>query len=167
MQLANRSAAAPLGQKGHGVRLHIDYAGPCIGKYFLVLVDSHSKCLEVYPVTTVTSAITIKKLRFIFAKHGLPDMLVSDNGSVFTSKEFADFMKHNGITHIKSSPYHPATNGLVERAIQIFKASGRRHSRNKVISLLIPLQIDPAVNYRQSPAELLLSRCIKLVATNR
>ena len=64
------------------VRLHIDYAGLCFGKYFLVLIDSHSKWLEVHPVTTATSAVTIEKLKFIFSTHGLPDMIVSDNGSV-------------------------------------------------------------------------------------
>ena len=96
------------------MRLHIDYAGPCFGKYFLILVNSHSKWLEVHPVNAATSAMTIEKLKFIFSTHGLPEMTISDNGSVFTSKEFADFMTYNGITHVKSSPYHPSTNGLAE-----------------------------------------------------
>ena len=55
---------------------------------FLVVIDSHSKWLEVHEVSTATSALTFQKLRTMFAMHGLPDTLVSDNGSVFTSKEF-------------------------------------------------------------------------------
>jgi transposase InsO family protein len=47
--------------------------------------------------------------------------IVSDNGSKFSSDEFATFMKCNGIKHFKSAPYHPATNGLAERFIQTFK----------------------------------------------
>ena len=48
-------------------------------------------------------------------------MLVTENGSVFTSEEFSTFIKQNGIRHVKLSPYHPASNGLVEQAIQTFK----------------------------------------------
>ena len=96
------------------MKLHIDHAGPCFGKYFLILVDSHSKWLEVHPVNASTSAVTIEKLKFIFSTYGLPEMIVLDNGLVFTSKEFADFMTYNGITHVKSSSYHPSTNGLTE-----------------------------------------------------
>ena len=56
-------------------------------------------------------------VHYIFATHDLPEMLVSDNGSVFTSAEFTDFTKQNGIQHMKSAPYHPASNGLAERAV--------------------------------------------------
>ena len=49
-------------------------------------------------------------------------MLVSDNVSVFTGVEFSEFVKHNGIWHVKSAPYHAASDGLAERAVQTFKA---------------------------------------------
>ena len=93
-------------------RLHIDYAGPLEGKMLLVVVDAHSKWLDVAVVTSATSSITIGKLQGMFATHGIPDIIVSDNGTVFTSDEFETFMKLNGIRHIKSAPYHPSTNGL-------------------------------------------------------
>ena len=66
-------------------RLHVDYAGPLMGHMFLVLVDAHSKWMEVKAVKAATSASTISQLRSIFATHGIPKLLVSDNGSVFTS----------------------------------------------------------------------------------
>ena len=89
-----------------------------MNKYFLLLVDAHSKWIEVRPVNNATSTITIDQLRSIFATHGLPEMLVTDNGTVFTSDEFNRFTKQNGIRHVRSAPYHPASNGLVERAVQ-------------------------------------------------
>ena len=103
------------------VRLHADYAGPFLGKMFLILVDAHSKWMEVKSVSAATSTQTIEHLRNIFATHGLPEMLVIDNGSVFTSSEFQDFTKRNGIRHVTSAPYHPASNGLAERVVQTFK----------------------------------------------
>ena len=147
------------------VRLHIDYAGPCFGKYFLVLTDSHSKRLEVHPVTAATSVITIEKLRYIFSTHGLPDMIVSDNGSVFTNKEFADFVKQNGITHVKALPYHPSINGSAECAAQTFKSSMKKFIEgsleNKLSHFLFHYHLTPQTTTELSPAELLLGTHIK------
>jgi len=88
---------------------------------FLVVVDAHSKWLEVIPMTTTTASRTIEELRKLFATHGLPEQLVSDNGPQFITDEFGVFMRNNGDKYIKSAPYHPATNGLVECFVQTFK----------------------------------------------
>jgi len=50
--------------------------------------------------------------------YGIPKQLASDNGPRFLSSEFGNFMKQNGIKHLRSAPYHPASNGLAERFIQ-------------------------------------------------
>ena len=71
----------------------------------LVVVDVHSKWLDVAIVTSVTSLIAIEKLRGMFATHGIPDIIVSENGTVFTSEEFETFIKLSGIRHIKAAPY--------------------------------------------------------------
>ena len=102
-------------------RVHIDYAGPFMGRMFLLIIDAHSKWLDVHIVNLPTTAATVEKLRMTFATHGLSEMIVSDNGSVFTSQEFKVFVKRNGIMHVTSAPYHSSTNGLVERAVQTFK----------------------------------------------
>ncbi|CAC5380501.1 Uncharacterized protein K02A2.6 [Mytilus coruscus] len=101
-------------------RVHIDYAGPLHGKMFLVCVDAHSKYMEVQVVNSATSATTIEKFRTVFATHGIPDTIVSDNGTPFTSEEFESFINRNGIRHIRVSPYQPSSNGLAERAVQTF-----------------------------------------------
>ena len=95
-------------------RVHIDFAGPLKGKMYFVLVDAHSKWPEVVEMQTTTAEKTIQVLRRMFAAYGLLEQVVSDNGSQFTSQEFAEFMKRNGIKHRKSTPYHPSTNGLAE-----------------------------------------------------
>ena len=81
----------------------------------------NSKWMEVFPLNNATTHSTIEKLRLAFATHGLPDKVVSDNGTPFTSAEFNEFMKKNGILHICTSPYHPSSNGLAERAVRTFK----------------------------------------------
>lgn len=95
-------------------RIHIDFAGPFQGKTFLIVVDSHSKWLEVSIVPSMSSGAVINILRLLFATHGIPDVLVSDNGTAFTSIEFKVFTQRNGIRHVTTAPYHPSSNGQAE-----------------------------------------------------
>ena len=67
---------------------------------------------------STTSEKTIDVLRTMFAQHGLPEHLVSDNGPQFNSVEFLKFVEGNRIKAILSAPYHPASNGLAERFVQ-------------------------------------------------
>ena len=68
--------------------------------------------------STIATA-TIQQLRMIFSRFGLPE--TSDNGPQFCLEEFQSFCQMNGIHHILVTPYHPSSNGLVERAVQTFK----------------------------------------------
>ena len=105
----------------------MDYAEPFLGSMFLVVVDPHSKWMEVYNTGQAsTGSVMVGKLRQAFVQHGLPDVVVSDNGPCFTNRVFSEFMRQNGIQHIKVAPYHPASNGLAERAVQTFKAGVKK-----------------------------------------
>ena len=57
----------------------------------------------------------------MFLRYGLPEQVVSDNRPQFTSVEFAQFMRDNGIKHIKCASYYPASNGLMERFVHTLK----------------------------------------------
>ena len=110
----------------------------------------------------ITSTATIEKLREMFATHGLPVTLVSDNGSNFTSSEFKEFMKKNGIKHIKVPPYHPASNGLAERAVRIFKEGYEKMEdgsvQTKLSRFLLSYRTTPHSTTGVPPAELLMKR---------
>ncbi|CAC5414671.1 Uncharacterized protein K02A2.6 [Mytilus coruscus] len=121
-------------------RVHIDYPGLLHGKMFLVCVDAHSKYMEVQVVNSATSATTIEKLRMIFATYGIPDTIVSDNGTPFTSEEFESFIKRNGIRHIRISPYQPSSNGSAERAVQQTFKEGLKNMRERSIETRIARQ---------------------------
>ena len=56
-------------------RLHIDFAGPFLGRTFLIVVDAHSKWLEVTPVSSTSSQQVVRVLRNLFSTHGLPDVM--------------------------------------------------------------------------------------------
>lgn len=57
------------------------------------VVDAHSKWFEVIPMITSTTDKTISELQKLFAAHGLPEQLVTDNGTQFTSEEFQGYLK--------------------------------------------------------------------------
>ena len=107
-------------------RLHLDYAGPFKGQMFLILVDAYSKWLDAIVMSSITAAKTIEKLRNVFATHGIPKKIVTDNGPSFASEEFREFTRNNGIKHIFSAPYHPSSNGLAERGVQTVKQGLRQ-----------------------------------------
>lgn len=102
-------------------RLHVDFLGPIRGKYCLIVIDAFSKWLEVFVLSTISSSATIDKLRGLFAQFGLPKTICSDNGGQFTSQEFCDFLKLNGIKHVTSPPYNASSNGAAENSVKTVK----------------------------------------------
>ena len=144
-------------------RIHIDYAGPFLNQMFLIIVDAYSKWLEVIPTQTSTTQVTIEKLRTVFATHGLPDMVVSDNGSCFTSDEFSNFMQQNGIRHVTTAPKHPSSNGLAERYVRIFKEGMKKNEKSggsvntRLSRFLLAYRSTPQTTTGLTPAELLLN----------
>jgi hypothetical protein len=129
---------------------------------FLVVTDAYSKWLDVRIAKQANSKTTISILRSIFATHGIPELIVSDNGTPFTSYEFQAFAQSNGIRHNTSAPYHPATNGLAERAVQTFKRYLRKATegslQDRLAQFLFRYCITPHSTTGSSPAQLLLGR---------
>lgn len=83
-------------------------------------------------------------------------------GSVFTSTEFEHFLQQNGVVHVQRAPYHPAFNGLAERAVQTFKCGVKQISEGlletKLSRFLFKYRIMLLTTTGHSPSELLLGR---------
>ena len=128
-------------------RIHVDFA-EVKGQQFLIIVDSHSKWLEVFPMTTTTATATINVLRAVFARYRLPHEVVSDNGPQFVSEQYQIFLKMNRIKLTLVPPYHPA-----------YKAYGNTRSvQHRVADILFRYRNTPHSTTGKTPAELFLKR---------
>ncbi|CAM1328159.1 Uncharacterised protein r2_g3717 [Pycnogonum litorale] len=136
-------------------RLHLDYAS-FNGNKILVLVDTDSKWIEAsYMSSTTTSLATLKKLYEWFTCFGFSKQIHTDGGPQFTSSEFQDKLKEWNI-HLTVSPsYHPASNGIAERAVRTIKDALKKGSTLDHVLFCLrctPLECD------HSPAKFVLSR---------
>lgn len=146
-------------------RVHLDYAGPIENRMILVAVDAYSKWISAMVVRSSTSEVTIEQLRMLFAEHGLPETIVTDNGTCFTSAEFTQFMRQNGIQHITSPAYHPSSNGLAERAVQLVKRGLTKMTdgsmQTRLARYLLTYRVTPHGTTGSSPSMLLKGRQLR------
>ncbi len=129
---------------------------------WLIVIDAHSKWLEVRVLSSTTSISIISTLRSIF---GLPSIIVSDNGRNLIRSKFEHFLTQNGIKHMLSSPYHPSSNGLVERGVQVFKREMLKLKEgtlsDRLAHILFYNHITPQSTTGLSPAELLQNKRLR------
>ena len=99
----------------------IDFVGP-LGKtrkgnkYILVVMDYFTKWPEAKALKEATSEKVVEFLyKEIICRHGCPKVIISDNGSHFRNKVVDELCEKYEIKHNFTSPYHPQSNGLVER----------------------------------------------------
>lgn len=146
-------------------RIHADYFGPVNGMMCLIIVDAYSKWIEVHTVTHANAESTVNKMRSTFATFGIPETVCTDNGTPFTSEEFQKFLRNNGIQHVRSAPYHPASNGLAERAVQTVKQGLVKQSvgnlQMKLDKLLFAHRTTPTEATGRSPAEMMFGRTLR------
>ncbi|XP_064479245.1 uncharacterized protein K02A2.6-like [Ornithodoros turicata] len=142
--------------------LHVDLAGLVEGQMYLLVVDAFSKWLEARRVNKSTSPAVIQTLRNLFATFGAPQKVISDNGTAFTSRERRAFFKANGVTHFTSAPYHPATNGKVERMVAELISAPKRDrlgtTDRPITRFLFKQHITIDTTTRQTPAFLMSQR---------
>ena len=82
----------------------------------IVAIDTFTKWVEAEPVGRITKENIVKFLHGIVMHFGVPNRLISDNGTQFISKKIENFYATYRIKHPWSSINHPMTNGNVERA---------------------------------------------------
>lgn len=149
-------------------RIHIDYAGPFQGYNFLIVVDARSKWPEIIPTKSPpTSAITILFLKEIFSRNGIPQIIASDNATIFCSQEFKNFCCRNGIRQCFIAPGHPATNGQAERFVQTMKlrlksmVNDPGNIQEKLYEILLRYRATPLSTTDKSPAEQFMNRNLR------
>ncbi|XP_064464822.1 uncharacterized protein K02A2.6-like [Ornithodoros turicata] len=98
-------------------RLHADFA-ELHRKHYLIITDAFSKWPEVVPMAATTATKTMDAMKDIFVQHGLPQVLVTDNGPPFTSQQFTTFLAELGVHHVRTPPYHTKSNGQAENLSQ-------------------------------------------------
>ncbi|UYV66068.1 K02A2.6-like [Cordylochernes scorpioides] len=134
-------------------RVHVDhfyFRGDC----YLLVVDANSNWIEVFPVRGTTSQENIKLLRECFARYGLPQCLVSDNGPPFNSIEFKEFLRKNNVYHLTSPAYNPSSNGIAEVSVRIIKKSLEKSLEESPNSNMDCILQNFLFNYRNTPTSL-------------
>ncbi len=115
-------------------------------------------------VRSITAINTVNKLREWFSRYCVPRMTVTDNGKQFTAEVFQRFCKDNGIKHVKSTPYHPKTNGQVERFIRTFKSrylaakDDKDDQLQRMFKMLFAYRNTPHKTTSKPPSELFLGK---------
>ena len=109
------------------------------------------------------SRTVIEKLKEVFSRFGIPDVVHSDNGPQYSSEEFQMFSREWGFSHVTSSPYYPQSNGLAERAVRSAKDLLERCKRDGTDINLAWLnqRNTPRDEVLGSPAQRLMSRRLK------
>lgn len=110
----------------------IDCVGPLPktkseNQYILTMMCASTRFPEEIPLRKITAPVVVKALVKFFTVFGLPKVVQSDQGSKFKSRVFAQVLKAFDIKHIMSSPYHPESQGALERFHQTLKSMLRKH----------------------------------------
>lgn len=136
---------------------------------FLLVVDMYSKYPEVMTLKNQTTQTVINALKSIFARHGIPDCVYSDNGTNLVSKEIRELKNTWEFETQTSSPRYPQSNGFIERYVQTVKNLIKKAiADNEDVHLsLLEYRNTPIEQGGLSPAQLLFNRRLKgILPTN-
>tara|TARA_B110000881_G_scaffold207396_1_gene211562 strand:- start:705 stop:4865 length:4161 start_codon:yes stop_codon:yes gene_type:complete len=128
------------------------------GQTHLIVVDYYSRWLEIKKLKDETSESVIIALKELFAQHGIPELVISDNGPQYSANQFQQFAADYGFNHVTSSPHYPQANGEAERAVRTVKALLRKNQ--DIYLALLTYRATPLQN-GFSPSELLMGRKLR------
>ena len=117
-------------------RVAIDIVGPLNrtkkgNKFILTLMDFATRYPEAVPLKRIDARTVAEALCEIFSRLGIPEEILSDQGSNFTSKLMQEIFNLLNIKHIRTSPYHPQTDGMLERFHGTLKSMMRKSCPNQ------------------------------------
>ena len=131
--------------------------------WFLVVVDYYSNFPFVRKLHSLTAESVANAVKPLFAENGIPETLLCDNGTQFTSAEFQQLSSRYGFEIVTSSPHYPRGLGFVERQVQTVKKTilKCRETGEDIDLALLALRTTPLSSKIASPAELLNGRVFK------
>lgn len=132
------------------------------GKDYLLVIDYYSNYPEIALLTSTTATSVITHVKSFFARHGIPETVISDNGPCYNCKEWQQFSQQYGFHHVTSSPQHAQANGKAEKGVHIIKQLLKKSTDSKSDPYLALLSYRTApLDCGFSPAELLMNRKIR------
>ena len=154
-------------------RIAMDIVGPVpksrSGKrYILVICDYGTRYPEAIPLKSIDAECIAEELVVFFSRVGVPKEILTDQGSNFTSQLLTEIYRLLHVHPIRTTPYHPQTDGLVERFNQTLKSMLRKAATqegkdwDKLLPyLLFAYREVPQLSTGFSPFELLYGRSVR------
>jgi cleavage and polyadenylation specificity factor subunit 1 len=141
----HRHTISPLGKfsipKARFEHVHMDLVGPlpvshgC--QYLLTMIDRFTRWPEAIPIQDITAETVASKFFSEWVcRYGVPLRITTDCGRQFGSQLFNSFSRIMGSHHIRTTTYHPASNGLVERFHRTLKAAIRCYATERWVEIL-------------------------------
>ena len=128
------------------------------GKVYLIVIDYYSRWIESKSLDNLSSESIVYILKEILALHGIPNIIISDNGPQFSAATFRQFAMNYGFVHVTSSPRYPQSNGEAERGVRTMKGLLKR---NDVQHIALMVYISTTLQKGLSPAEMLMDRRLR------
>ena len=85
---------------------------------YLLAVDYYSRYIEFFRLTSMTSTAVINSMKYRFARHGIPEIVISDNGPCYASQEYRKSGTNYCFESMTSSPWYPQAHGEAEKCVQ-------------------------------------------------
>ena len=125
---------------------------------FLLVVDYYSRWIEIARLEQTTAKCVINHMQSIFARFGVPEIVVSDNGPQYSSEAFSNFATEYGFQHLTSSPLYPQSNGEAERAVRTTKNLLKK-AKDPYLAMLAYRSTPLSIGF--TPSELLMCRKLR------
>lgn len=154
--------------------VNIDIVGPLKlsfdgNRYLITMIDRCTRWPEAIPVKEITAEVVAKVFYDTWiSRFGCPEKLTSDQGRQFESALFKQLLKLMGIKKLRTTPYHPQSNGIVERWHRLLKSAltarleNNHYWCNELPTVLLGLRAVGRSDNGTSPAEYVYGQTLRL-----